>query len=240
MMNNPYLRSSFVVFEGVNGGGKSTQAEKSHAWHVQTAPDIRTVLTKEPYTKTPDGRPVHSGNEIYQILRGEHKRTRLAEVTPEAFQRYFYFPNRISHHLEVVIPSLEEGALVLSDRGLASVCFGAQSVGALYYLMAEQLAMYETVKLPWPDAIIIYDVPAEVAMQRMRDSGKALDGHESLEIQERVCENYRVFARNWPNCHIVDGTASAEEVFRKGTLPILDRAINREMYRIRDDQGVIY
>lgn len=230
---------TFVLYEGVNGSGKSTQAAMSRDWHVQTAPGVRTVLTKEPYTKTPDGRPVHLGNEIYQVLKGEHKRTRLADVTAEAFQRYFYFPNRISHHLEVVIPALEEGALVLSDRGLASVCFGAQNEDALFYLMAEQLAMFSTVKLPWPDAIIIFDVPAETAMQRMHDSGKALDGHESIEVQQRVRENYQTFARNWPNCHIVDATASEEEVFRKGTLPILDRAINRELYRFRADHGII-
>lgn len=238
MVTNPYP-GRFILFEGLNGAGKSTQIEIANSWASHFTAGPAPVLTKEPYTKTQDDRRVRLGDEIYQVLKGEHKRTRLADVTVEDFQRYFYFPNRVQHYLEVVLPALEKGTSVLSDRGLASVCFGAKSIGSLYHLMAEQLGMFEALQLPWPDAIIIYDLPPDVALQRMRESGKKLDGHETLETQERVRENYRVFSRNWPNCYLVDGTGEKELVFRERTLPIIDRVLNHERYQTAADHGVI-
>jgi len=194
-----------ILFEGGDGSGKSTQAKLAYQRLLAQYPDA--ILTKEPYTRTPEGRPVHLGDEIYQVLKGEHARTSMADLSLEQFQRYFYFPNRIHHYLDVVIPALKEGKIVLSDRGLASVCYGARSVGVLYHLMAEQLAMFEALQLPWPNAIIIYDVPAEEAIARMKQSGKQLDAHERLDVLEAVAENYRVFARAWPNCHLISGAA---------------------------------
>lgn len=224
-----------ILFEGPNGAGKSTQVKRAHDWVRARS---KAVLTKEPYTRTPEGRPVHLGDEIYQVLKGEHRRTRLADVTPEQFQRYFYFPNRLHHYLDIVIPAMEEGGIVLSDRGLASVSFGAANFGVLHQLMAEQLAMFNALQLPWPDAIIIYDVSAEVAMQRLRSSGKELDGHENLRMQELVARNYRHFAQNWPNCHLVDASGSADEVFEL-TVPILDRVLRSEVYAAMADHNVI-
>ena len=127
MNPHPYAGKT-ILFEGPNGAGKSTQVARARAWAVQNT-DFSVVMTKEPYTRTPEGRQVHLGDEIYEVLKGEHRRTRLADLTLGQFQRYFYFPNRVHHYLDIVIPALEEGRLVLSDRGLASVCFGASNPG---------------------------------------------------------------------------------------------------------------
>jgi len=136
----------------------------------------------------------------------------MAKLSPEQFQRYFYFPNRIHHYLDIVIPALRDGKIVLSDRGPASVCYGARNLSTLYHLMAEQLAMFEALQLPWPDAIIIYDVPVQEAMARMEKSGKRLDAHERLDILTTVAQNYRDFSCSWPHCHTVSGAGPAEVV----------------------------
>jgi dTMP kinase len=198
-----------IDFEGRNGSGKSTQARMAQQLYSDA------VLTKEPYTRTPDGRPVHLGDEIYQVLKGEHSRTRLAHMTTAQFQRYFYFPNRTQHCLDVVIPSLERGKLVLSDRGLASVCYGAANIGELHGLMAHQLEMFYALRLPWPDAIIIYDVPSEVVIARMAQRGEKLDEQERQEANDVVRRNYLAFAKAWPNCHVVDAGGSPHDVFVK-------------------------
>ncbi len=221
-----------IHFEGRNGSGKSTQARMAHAAYPGS------LLTKEPYTKTPDGRPVHLGSEIYQVLKGEHSRTRMAHMTLAQFQRYFYFPNRIQHYLDVVIPAMQEGTLVLSDRGLASVCYGASNIGELHGLMAHQLEMFYALRLPWPDAIIIYDVPSDIVLARMAERGDALDEQERQEANDVVRNNYLAFAKSWPNCHLVDASGTPEEVFLQSNR-IVDRVVNREIHRMRAEYGVI-
>lgn len=222
MIVNPYP-GKFVLFEGGDGTGKSTQAQLAYEHYSASSPGV--VLTKEPYTKTPEGRPVHLGNEIYQVLKGEHRRTRLADLTLEQFQRYFYFPNRVHHYLDIIIPSLADGHHVFSDRGAASVSYGAGNAGVLYHLMAEQLSMMEALRLPWPDAILIYDVEPAAALRRMRASGKVLDGHEREDILTRVRGNYHLFAKQWPNCHIIDGSPSSVDVWNGQTRPLLDKLL---------------
>jgi len=123
MLKNKY-EGKFVLFEGGDGVGKSKQASLALDY-LYDGDHVVAVLTKEPYTKSPQGEPVHLGKEIYQILKGEHGRTRLADLTIEQFQRYFYFPNRVQHYLDVIIPELSRGLHVLSDRGAPSVCYGA-------------------------------------------------------------------------------------------------------------------
>lgn len=221
----------FLVFEGPNGAGKSTQVQLAAEFlrqHDRYHPAGVTV-TKEPYTRTPEGRRVMLGEEIYEVLTGKHgRRIQLARVAMSDFQRYFYFPNRVQHYLEVVLPALKAGRTVLSDRGVASVCFGAEDECGLYGLMAEQLRMLGVLNLPWPDAIIIYDVPPEVAMERLRKSGKLLDGQETLEAQTMVRKMYRHFATQWPHCYIVDGALPPEEVFESQTRPILDKILGHQ------------
>ena len=225
MLENKYP-GKFVVFEGIDGSGKSTQIRRANDY-LYDGDHVVSVMTKEPYVASPHGQPVHLGKEIYQVLKGEHDRTRLADLTLDQFQRYFYFPNRVQHYLDVIIPSLKQGLHVLSDRGAPSVCFGAENGGTLHQLMAEQLAMMNALRLPWPDAILIYDIPVEVALSRLQDAGKELDAHERGDILERVKENYRKFAKSWPNCYLIDGLGEPDEVWERETKPVLAEVFRR-------------
>ena len=78
----------------------------------------------------------------------------------------------------------------------------------------------------WPDAILVYDVSADVARQRMLEQKKELDAFEKdLDFQMKVRENYLAFAKQYPNCHIIDGSGQPEEVFsrtREILVPILE------------------
>jgi len=223
MLKNPYS-GKFVVFEGGDGVGKSKQARLALE-HCRAEISTSVVLSKEPYTRTPDGQPVHLGEEIYKVLKGEHDRTELADLTLEQFQRYFYFPNRVQHYLDIIIPALRDGRHVLSDRGAPSVCYGSSNSWSLHQLMAEQLAMMGALRLPWPDAILIYDVPADIAIERMIASGKVLDAHERIDTLERVRESYRSFAEQWPNCYLIDGLPPSEDVWETRTKPILEQVL---------------
>lgn len=197
----PYKK---VDYEGVDGSGKSSQFEMTKA----ALSSRHAVFSKEPYMRHP------SGPEIYEILTGKHPEVSLASLSLFDFQRR-YFANRIVHYRELVLPTLAEGRHLVADRGPASMCYGVASPDDFAPLMELQESDFAQAGVPflWPDAILIYDVPVEVAMARMVAGGKVLDLHETEAKLTVVRENYLEFARRYPNCHVIDGTRSPEEVF---------------------------
>jgi len=203
-----------IDFEGNNGSGKFEQFGRAHAFLAERVPDA--VFTKEPWTRRPDGTPVLSGLEIYGIFNRRHPQGLTeASLGRERLQKEFLWPNRMEHFREVVIPALAAGRIVLSDRGPQSALFGAISRSSMDLLMHDQVRAFQEAQVPfiWADTVIIYDVPASVAMERMVRSGKALDDHENLERCEQVRARYHELFRTYPNCHLVDGTGTPDEVW---------------------------
>ena len=214
MIPNPYS-GKLIHFEGIDASGKSGQLTrfKNYLQAFQ-----KTQFQKTHFTKEPDiGHP--SGVEIYQILHGKHPDPTINTATLHPFEMQSrYFRNRIWHYPVEVISYLAKEFNVISDRGVASICFGVSSSAELKPLMGIQEQAFEGAEVPfiWPDAILIYDVPADVARQRMLEQKKELDAFEKdLEFQMRVRENYLAFAKQYPNCHIIDGSGQPEDVFTK-------------------------
>jgi thymidylate kinase len=82
----------------------------------------------------------------------------------------------------------------------------------------------------WPDAIFIFDVSTETSIARSRLKGRKLDGHETTAVLKRVRENYKFFAKTYPNCHVIDGERTPEEIaadVQNIILPILESKVKR-------------
>lgn len=212
MIRNPYA-GKIIHFEGIDASGKSEQYKRwknvLQAYHE--AQFRKMFFTKEPDTDHP------SGKEIYNLLKDKHLTLNIADLHPFEMQSR-YFRNRIWHYRARVIPNLAKEFHVISDRGVASICFGVSSPAEFKPLMGiqEQAFLGADVPFIWPDAILVYDVSADVARQRMLEQGKELDAFEKdLNFQMRVRENYLAFARQYPNCHIIDGSGQPDEVFIK-------------------------
>jgi thymidylate kinase len=228
MWINPYPGKK-IDFEGINCCGKSTQATMARSWWERSTNCVErdVVLTKEPYTKRPDGSPVASGVAIYDILGGRHSSVTLESIGLLGFQVEYFYQNRLEHFREVVIPNLSQGRHVLSDRGPASMCFGADPAMNLLPLMGWHGDAFRNAGVPhvWADAILIYDITPEESLHRLAQrSGKA-DGHENLETQTRVRNNYLRFSEIYPNCHVIDGSGSPQEVFAR-TVMILNKVLS--------------
>lgn len=212
MVANPYA-AKFVNFEGIDASGKSDQFRR---WKNVLLAFHEAQFRKMFFTKEPDiDHP--SGIEIYELLSGKHPTLKIEDLHPFEMQSR-YFRNRVWHDRARVIPNLAKGFHVISDRGKASRCFGASSPEDFRPLIGieEQAFLGAEVPFIWPDAILIYDVPADIARQRMLEQGKELDAFEKdLEFQMRVRENYLAFAKQYPNCHVIDGSGQPEEVFVK-------------------------
>ena len=133
-----------------------------------------------------------------------------------------------------VIPALRSGKHVISDRSLVSVILDVQSSGDLEMLLASEEGMFTGAKVPFirPDLVLIYDVPIDVAMERLGKKRRDLDFFEQVDKIARTRQAYQGFAKKFPGfCELIDGTDTEEEVFKKNTRRILQQLLNIQGWR---------
>jgi len=219
MIPNPY-KSKFIIFEGIDGSGKSEQYSRLQSLLKEDFAKVKVVYPKEPDFK----RPV--GKTIYQILLGEHPEYQLRRMQPYHFQA-FYIEDRMSNYRQNIIPALQDGMHVIQDRGAASsICYGVKGAGEFQDLLGLHDRVFSAAQVPfiWPDLILIFDIPSDLAVKRMLNGGKKLDKFETKAKLSAVRKNYLAFAKKYPNCAVIDGTPDAAKVFaktKKLLLPLL-------------------
>ncbi len=163
----------FIVFEGLDGAGRSTQVELLDKALKADGYDV--VSTKEP---TGISEP---GKKIKQILRGE------IIASPEELQELFSQDR--AWHLETIIePHLQKSdkAIVVSDRYFfSSFAFGSASGADLEWL-------FEINKdFLLPDMLFFVEVRPEICLERIESRGQAKELMERKELLEKVSVNYQ-------------------------------------------------
>ncbi len=193
MQKNIYP-GKFIVFEGPDGSGQSTQAALLEKYISNLG--RKAVLTKEP---TLDSK---AGLEIKAILNHEK------EASPEELQKLFVEDRR--EHLEkVIIPALKEGSIVISDRYFFST-FAFGSLGAdLEWL----ISMNSDFLLP--DATFVLVVKPETSIERIAHRGIKSTLFEKLESLRRVVENYKNLGTRFENMIFIDGERTIEEIHKE-------------------------
>ncbi|MBU1741948.1 MAG: dTMP kinase [Proteobacteria bacterium] len=184
----------FVVFEGIDGSGKSTQARRLA--EVLGAEGREVVLTREPT----DGL---WGQKIRQIAakgrQGIDPRTELD-----------YFVNDRQEHVdEVIAPALAAGQVVICDRYFYSTIAYQGALG----LDPDLIRQENEGKFPRPDLVILLEVPPNTGRRRIEAgrAGGTNQGYEGPEFLERVGA---IFARmDDDNIRRIDATRPADEVF---------------------------
>lgn len=207
---NPF-KSKNIAFEGIDGSGKSSNFTSIRNLLEAKYPEVKVIYTKEPGSRR------NYGGQIYQILNGEHSSLSLPQMGQAHFQA-FYAQDRIENHRVNILPAHNRGDHVFQDRtALSSVCYGAQSPIDFDNFFGINDRMFSVAGIPliWPDKIIIFDVPASVAVERLNRPDRIRDVFEQVEKLERVRLNYLSFAELHPElCCIIDGQASIDEVSR--------------------------
>ncbi len=188
----------YIAFEGVEGCGKSTQARL-------LADRIGAVLTREP-----GGTPL--GGMVRQILLDPA----TGELEPMA-EVLLFNADRVQHLHEVVLPALQSGRPVVSDRSYVSNCVyqgHARGLGADYVRSVCSLVVNEL----FPHRIFVLDVDLADSMARVSARGGELDRfeQEKEEFHTRLVEGFRVEAtKGLPGQFVfIDGRGSVEEVER--------------------------
>ena len=189
----------FIVLEGVEGSGKSTQIRLLDAWLESLG--IGHVRAREP-----GGTRV--GEEIRQVLlHGDHG-PMLAET-----ELLLMLAARAAFVREVVRPAMNAGRTVLADRFDFST-FAYQGYGrGLDLSEVRELNRFATGGLE-PDLVVVLDLPAEEGRRRQAREGKTLDRIERAgeDFLERVREGYRELAVAEGHARMIDARGTPEEV----------------------------
>lgn len=203
------MQGRLIVFEGVEGSGKSTQIRRLKTWLSQTQL-IPHPFTAIQQTHEPGGTEL--GSEIRQLLlhkSGDEPIHYLTELLLYAADR--------AQHIEVSItPLLKQGSLVLCDRFTDST-LAYQGYGrGLDLALIQQLNEIATRGLT-SDLTFWLDLPVEVGLARTRQRG-SLDRMEQtdLSFHQRVQQGYAALALAHPQRIVrIDASLSETEVAKQ-------------------------
>jgi len=208
-------KSFFLVLEGTEGVGKSTNIEFIKTY--LESKDIPLVLTREP-----GGTPM--AEEIRELLLAPRD-----ETVAETAELLLMFAARAQHLQQVILPALEEEQWVLSDR-FTDATYAYQGGGR--NMDIEKIKQLETLVQGEirPDKIIILDLSVEEGLKRARQRAD-LDRFEQEEMAffERVRAAYLDRAKADPDRYsIVDASQSLPEV-QSSIQSVLDELMARHL-----------
>ena len=194
-------RLPFITFEGSEGSGKSTQAERLAA-RLQRC-DVPYILTREP-----GGTPV--GESIRELLQfAPHN----SDMTPES-ELLLFEASRSQLVREVIKPAQERGMCVIADRFSDSTTVYQGAARKLDRGIIERLNEF-AVGDCIPDITFVLDVDAATAQSRMQRELRRADRMEQQpeEFYERVRKGYRELAAHEPKrIVLIDGSAGIDEI----------------------------
>jgi dTMP kinase len=186
------MTGKFITFEGIDGAGKSTHIGFVADWLASRGKAV--VSSREP-----GGTPL--GEKLRDLLL--HDKMHLET------EALLMFASRREHIAQVIEPALQRGDWVLSDR-FTDASFAYQSGGrGLDRSKLEALEHWVHPQLQ-PDLTLLFDVPLEVARQRL-DATRTLDKfeREQAEFFEKCRDEYLRRAAQFPGrIVVVDSTES--------------------------------
>lgn len=212
------MQPRFIVFDGVEGCGKSTQV-RMLAEHLR-ARGHQVVVTHEP-----GGTPV--GERIRALLLdpGHPEMSPLTELM-------LFCASRAQHCDQLIRPALAAGRLVICDRFASATVVYQGYAGGLGMEVAEQVNAVATGGLD-PDLLFILDLDPAVGLQRKLGGHLAgadrIEG-KSLDFHHRVREGFLRYAARHPESAVVipgDGEPQAVHARvreRLGEMGVADRA----------------
>jgi dTMP kinase len=194
-------RLPFITFEGSEGSGKSTQAERLAARITQGG--VPCILTREP-----GGTPI--GESIRELLQfAPHN----SNMTPET-ELLLFEASRSQIVREVIKPTLERGMCVIADRFFDSTTVYQGAARKLDREVIEALNVFAVGDCV-PDITFVLDVDAataEARMQRMRRQADRME-QQPAEFYERVREGYRALAAREPGrIVLINGSRDPDEI----------------------------
>jgi dTMP kinase len=197
----------FVVLEGIDGAGTTTQTARLVA-------RLRGAGVAAKATREPSDGPI--GTLVRQVLSGRI-------VVPGgrapgwATMALLFAADRMDHVETEIDPIVSGGGVVVSDRydasslAYQSVTSGSNGKGAVEWIRTLNRNARR------PDLTVVLDVPPDVAANRRESRGEAAQLYEQNEVQRALAAFYKRLAEHLPEDRVVlvDASASVDEVHER-------------------------
>ncbi len=195
------LKNLFIVFEGIDGSGTSTQSNLLRDYFENK--NQRAVLTAEP-SSGPIGHLIREGLKKRVIFSEDGRRFNQQMAHLFAADRHDHLYNDV----DGVYKLLSEGKHVICTRYyFSSLAYQADEDYELVYDLNK--------RFPNPDLVIYIDNPVEVSLQRLQER-TVKDVYENREKLMKVRENYRkIFSEYEDKLLIVKGDFEIQEIHSK-------------------------
>lgn len=196
------LPGTLIVFEGIDGTGKSTQIELLGKYLEESGSDV--VVTREPT----DGA---YGKKIRQLYMDREQASKTEELE-------LFLADRREHVNTLLLPALEAGKIVLCDRYYLST---AAYQGANGFDPKEILRLNEFA--PAPDIAFIFEVSVETSLHRITQGrGEQLNDFEQAESLQKV---KKIFSElDLPFIYRIDAERTIDEI-QADLLSVIDSVI---------------
>jgi len=184
-----------ITFCGLDGCGKSTQLTMLKTWFQKKGLPVQ--ITKQP-TDT--------------VRKSNIFRTYMDEPDHDAFNyrslSLLCASDRIQHCSHVILPVLETGGIVLSDRYYYSCLANLRARG-----YTKDRWIYEMAQsIPKPDLAVFLDVPVDLAVARVHARAAERNRYIDMDLQYRLRDEYLKIARK-NGALLLDSSKSPDETF---------------------------
>ena len=196
-MNNN--RGLFIVFEGIDGSGKTTQVKMLSA--ALEAMGRKTFVTAEPTT-------FPTGKALREALSGRVKKS-------ECEMAVMFVADRIAHNI-----TAEEGIEALLEAGVDVICDRYYYSSLAYQGQATDYQWVKTMNIDCPqirrpDACIYIDLLPEQSLERISKGRDSVEIYENVETLTKVRNQFLAVIRDLAktdNIHVVNGYRTPDEV----------------------------
>ena len=199
----------FITVEGIEGSGKSTVCDRLAAWLQAKGLDL--LLTREPGSSS-------LGRKLRAILL-DMDSVGLSEQS----ELFLYLADRAQHVREVLNPALNAGKIVLCDR-YADSTLAYQGYGRGVDLDELTLVNNMAIRGLWPDLTLLFDLDANVGLERARkrnlqEAIEQSEGRfeaEELDFHQRIRQGYLKLAEKYAyRYRLVNASLAPNQVFEQ-------------------------
>ncbi|KND50149.1 MAG: dTMP kinase [Parcubacteria bacterium C7867-008] len=198
----------FISFDGGEGVGKSTQSKLLQERLPNLYPDLRFMFTREP-----GGTPF--GGLIRSLILSED-----AEKADANTMFGLFVADRAHHLSTVVLPALNAGKVVISDRFVAAT-FAYQAYAMDGKISTELFDQYYNELLARPDLTILFDLSVEESQCRVAARRGEINHFDlqTSDFHRKLFEGYRKFATDYHTqdnqVALVDAAGDVETVHER-------------------------
>lgn len=194
-----HLTGKFVVFDGPDGSGKSTQFARFLSFCRERGLDLCEV-------REPGGTAI--GEQIRRVLLDPDN----ADMSLRC-EMMLYMASRSQLIEQVIRPALEAGKLVLADRFVSSTLAYQGTAGGMAQDDIIRVARV-AIEPYWPDLTVVFDVDEHVASSRLNPLLDRMELKGEV-FHRRVREGFLHQAENSPDTYLViDASSDEDAVFQ--------------------------